>query len=209
MKEKENFKKKKLFKNKYWCALYIIVVLILLSFFIIIGRMDFNNKINDNERFHDDFPMVPKNNVFKYVDVVDVHFIAKGKDGIVLFGHKNNKWVEYYAYLVNKVAQDVGIKEIYYYDFYDDRRMNNATYEDILNEMSEYVVTNDMGKREIYAPTLLVVHDGKIILFDDTTSFIKGNINPQEYYSEDVYIEVIGRLKNIFMDFIGRTNESK
>lgn len=145
--------------------------------------MDFSNHEADNVRFAKEYRLVGTENVFEYVSVIDVHMIAGGKKGIVLFGNPSNKWVEYYANIVNDVALEVGIDTIYYYDFYKDRDQNNATYEDTLKLLSNYVIHNDLNKTDIYSPTLLVVCNGEVILFDTDTNFINGNKKPNEYWS--------------------------
>ena len=138
--------------------------------------------MKDNEKFASEFSLVSKDNVFKYVNATDARMVAKGAKGIVLFGTKN-EWVNYYAYMVNKVAKQVGIDEIYYYDFTKNRKDNNGTYEDIVETLSNYVTYNDKGVGEIYAPSLLVVSNDQVLLFDSETSFVKGEITPSTYWN--------------------------
>ena len=125
--ENLNIKNKKLFKNKTQMIIYIILFCIIIYGFIYLGKKNYKVEISDNERFASEFSLVSKDNVFKYVNATDARMVAKGSDGIVLFGTQN-EWVNYYAYMVNKVAKEVGIKEVYYYDFSKNRKYNNGTY---------------------------------------------------------------------------------
>lgn len=181
--EKIYIKNKKIFKNNTQMVIYIILFALLLFGFIYLGKKDYRENISDNEKFSTEFNMVASDNIYKYVNATDVRMIAHGKKGIVLFGTKN-EWVNYYAYIVNKVAKSVGISEIYYYDFFKNRTDNNGTYEDIVNSLSDYVTVNDRGKKEVYAPSLLVVSNDKVLLFDTETSFVSGNITPSKYWSD-------------------------
>lgn len=180
--EKIYIKNEKLFKNKTQMVIYIILFCLLIYGFIYFGKKDYKVKVSDNERFASEFSLVSKDNVFKYVNATDARMVAKGAKGIVLFGTKN-KWVNYYAYMVNKIAKEVGVKEIYYYDFTKNRKDNNGTYEDIVKTLSNYVTYNDKGVAEIYAPTLLVVSNDEVLLFDSETSFINGEITPSTYWN--------------------------
>lgn len=201
--EKIEIKNKKLFKSKTQMVIYTLLFIILIVLFIVIGTKDYKVDVPDNERFANEYTLVGKNNVFKYINVLDAHMIASGKKGIVLFGNASNPWVEYYASIVNDAAMDMGIEEIYYYDFYKDREQNNATYKDMVRLLKDYLVTDDLGRLDIYAPSLLVVSEDKVLLFDMETSFVKGNVNPGSYWSNNARGVKYAELLNIFGIYVG------
>lgn len=201
--EKIYIKNEKLFKNKTQMVIYIILFCLLIYGFIYLGKKDYKVKVSDNERFSSEFSLVSKDNVFKYVNATDARMVAKGAKGIVLFG-TNNDWVNYYAYIVDKVAKEVGIEEIYYYDFIKNRKDNNGTYEDIVKTLSNYVTYNDKGVAEIYAPSLLVVSNDKVILFDSETSFVKGNILPNAYWNSEKIAEKENQIREAFIKYLNK-----
>lgn len=201
--EKIEIKNKKLFKSKAQMVVYTLLFIILIVLFIVIGTKDYKVDVPDNERFANEYTLVGKNNVFKYINVLDAHMVASGKKGIVLFGNPSNPWVEYYASIVNDAALDMGIEEIYYYDFYKDREQNNATYKDMVRLLKDYLVVDDLGKLDIYAPSLLVVSEDKVLLFDMETSFVKGNINPGSYWNNNARGMKYAELRNIFGMYVG------
>ena len=190
-----------MFKSKTQMIIYLIVFCLLIYAFIYLGKKGYNVKLPDNERFASEFSMVSEDNVFKYVSAVDARMVSRKAKGIVLFG-TNNEWVDYYAYMVNKIAKEVGIKEIYYYDFTKNRKDNNGTYEDIVKNLSEYVTYNDKGVAEIYAPSLLVVSNDKVLLFDSETSFIKGKTTPSEYWNQQKTLEKEEMLRQVFTQYM-------
>lgn len=201
--ENLNIKNKKLFKNKTQMIIYIILFCIIIYGFIYLGKKDYKVEISDNERFASEFSLVSKDNVFKYVNATAARMVAKGSDGIVLFGTQN-EWVNYYAYMVNKVAKEVGIKEVYYYDFSKNRKDNNGTYEDIVKTLDDYVVYNDKGVADIYAPSLLVVNNNQVILFDSETSFVKGSVTPSGYWNRVSQENKENEIKNAFLAYLGK-----
>lgn len=200
--EKIYIKNKELFKNKWQMLIYLTLFVLFIAAFIYLAKIDYDIDLPDNERFADTFNMVSSDNVFKYVNAVDVRSVTKGTKGIVLFG-TSNEWVNYYAYIVNKVAKEVGIEKIYYYDFFKNRTDNNGTYEDIVNNLKDYVTFNDRGVAEIYAPSLLVVSDNKVLFFDTETTFVRGNITPRKYWNSVTIKEKEDALKDVFLAYLG------
>lgn len=199
--EKIYIKNEKMFKNKFQMILYIIIFCLLIFAFIYLGKQDYKEELPDNEVFSNTFSMVDKDNVFKIVNAQTARTVARGAKGIVLFGFKN-EWVNYYAYIVNKVAKEVGIEEIYYYDFAKNRKDNNGTYEDIVEKLENYVTYNDLNTKDIYAPTLLVVSKDEILLFDNETSFIDGKTNPNTFWNSYNQGRKEQELRAVFTEYL-------
>lgn len=199
--EKIYIKNEKLFKNKWQMVIYFILFVILIGAFIYLGTLDYDESLPDNEQFAEDFSLVSEDNVFKYVNATDALMVANGTKGIVLFGTQN-EWVNYYANIVNKVAKEVGIDTIYYYDFVSNRQDNNGTYETIVEKLSDYVTYNDYGVAEIYAPSLLVVSGDEVLLFDTETAFVRGDIAPSEYWNSFNESAKMQELRNVFTKYL-------
>ena len=199
--EKIYIKNKKMFKSKTQMVIYIIIFCLLIYAFIYLGKKEYKVELPDNEKFSSMFSMVSTDNVFKIVNATEARMVSRGAKGIVLFGTEN-EWVNYYAYIVNKIAKEVGIEEIYYYDFTKNRKNNNGTYEDIVKNLSNYVTYNDKGVAEIYAPSLLVVSKDEVLLFDSDTSFIKGKTTPSTYWNSFTQGEKEQNLRAVFTEYL-------
>lgn len=199
--EKIYIKNKKMFKSKTQMVIYIIIFCLLIYAFIYLGKKEYKVELPDNEKFSSMFSMVSTDNVFKIVNATEARMVSRGAKGIVLFGTEN-EWVNYYAYIVNKIAKDVGVEEIYYYDFTKNRKDNNGTYEDIVKNLSNYVTYNDKGVAEIYAPSLLVVSKDEVLLFDSDTSFIKGKTTPSTYWNSFTQGEKEQNLRAVFTEYL-------
>ena len=179
----------------------ILFVLIIVGF-IYIGTRDFSEKVVvDNERFDADYTNVSKDNVFKYVNAAEVYAALKG-NAIIFMGYPSNVWSGYYANILNEAAKDSGITEILYYDFYEDRENRNGTYQSIVLSLSNYLVTLDDGTEEIYAPTLVIVKNGRIMTFDNETAFTKGNITPEVYWDEYQSGIKYNKFKTMFQEYL-------
>lgn len=199
--EKIYIKNKKMFKSKTQMVIYIIIFCLLIYAFIYLDKKEYKVELPDNEKFSSMFSMVSTDNVFKIVNATEARMVSRGAKGIVLFGTKN-EWVDYYAYIVNKIAKEVGVEEIYYYDFTKNRKDNNGTYEDIVKNLSNYVTYNDKGVAEIYAPSLLVVSKDEVLLFDSDTSFIKGKTTPSTYWNSFTQGEKEQNLRAVFTEYL-------
>ncbi|MBR1414096.1 MAG: hypothetical protein IJ574_05470 [Bacilli bacterium] len=162
----------------------IVIFIILLIGFIYLGTIDYSKDANDNEKFSNEFNLVSKDNHFEYISASRVTTIMKKEQGIILFGFSGNEWTNYYASILNDVANELKIDKVYYYDIYNDRRSNNADYERVVANLSNELLSNDLSVQEIYAPSLLVVANNKILAYDDETSYRTGNIKPSDYWSE-------------------------
>ena len=199
--EKIYIKNKKMFKSKTQMVIYIIIFCLLIYAFIYLGKKEYKVELPDNEKFSSMFSMVSTDNVFKIVNATEARMVSRCAKGIVLFGTEN-EWVNYYAYIVNKIAKEVGVEEIYYYDFTKNRKDNNGTYEDIVKNLSNYVTYNDKGVAEIYAPSLLVVSKDEVLLFDSDTSFIKGKTTPSTYWNSFTQGEKEQNLRAVFTEYL-------
>lgn len=180
-----------------------ILFILIIGAFIFVGTRDFTKKEKvDNEKFDSEYSNVDKDNVFVYANIQDVYTKFKNGDVIIFMGFPSNKWSGYYASLLNTAAKETGIKEILYYDFKKDRESKNATYQSLVLRLNSYVYTIDTGRQDIYAPTLVIVKNGKVIYFDNETAIMKGNVNPEEYWSENKKLMQINKFKLMFNDYL-------
>ena len=191
----------KIFKNSFQMIIYLLLFGIILFLFIYISKMDFNPHKDIKMELSTTFDKLDEDNVFIYGNAVSVRNVVENGNGIVLFG-TNNEWVNYYISMVNKAAKIAGVKEIYYYDFIKNKVDNNGTYESIVNKLEEYVYKNDRGFTNIYAPTLVVIKNGKVLLYDDETSFVRAHQKPEDYWDYYKTLVKIDTIKNAFMRYL-------
>lgn len=152
--------------------------------FAYLGTKEYQTDVVDNIRFSSEYKDISKNNVFVYLNENKVLEILNGKSGILFMGFPSNIWSHYYAEYLNEVAINNHIEEIYYYDFRKDRNLNNNTYTNIVNKLKEYLTFDDIGNMDLSAPTIVIVKNGEILYFDDEITYIKGDIRPEDYFTD-------------------------
>lgn len=196
-------KKGKMFKNKTQMIIYIIIFIICIGLFIYVGNINFtNNSETEAKKFSNIYNLVPENNLFVFSKVSDVLNIINGRSGVVLMGFPSNEWTNYYASFLNEIALELNIDKIYYYDFLQDRDSNNGTYETVVNKLESFVPTFDNKSRNIQAPSILIVKNGKIIAYLDDTAIIKGNITPKDYYTDNQIEITKEAIKTALLEYI-------
>ncbi len=163
----------------------IIIFAFLIFGFIYFGTLNYGEDYSDSELFAAEYKGFTEDNIFVYKSANQILNILD-KDGIIFFGNNKNIWSEKTATMINEVATKNNIEEIYYYDFFEDRTNNNGNYELIVEKLKNYLNIDDTGNSEMYAPTVIVVKNGKIIFYDDSTSFVRGDITPDELWNEEL-----------------------
>lgn len=152
--------------------------------FAYLGTKDYQIEVTDNVRFSNEYKDISKNNLYVYVNENKVLEILNEKSGILFMGFPSNIWSHYYAEYLNEVAINNHIEEIYYYNFKKDRSLNNSVYNNIVGKLKEYLNYNDAGNIDLSAPTIVIVKNGKIIYFDDEMTNLKGEIRPEDYFTD-------------------------
>lgn len=178
-------KKKKLFKSKIQMYVYSLIFIVCIILFIIIGKTDFKKDIDtEAKQFSSIYNLVENDNVFHFSNASEVLNILNGRSGVIFLGFPLNDWTNYYADILDDVSKELNVDKIYYYDFLKDREESNGTYETIVNKLNVYVTVDDEGRKDLHAPTVIIVKNGEVIGYFDDTAIIKGIITPQIYYTE-------------------------
>lgn len=130
---------------------------------------------------------------------------SKNQDMIIYACFIDNKLCAEYGELINDIARNYEIEKIYYYDFKTDKSENNGTYQKIVSKFSDYVFTDDLGKQNFYAPTLIFIKDGQVYEYDDDLAFIHGNESENGILTEEKTQEKRDYLINVLEGYL--TNE--
>ncbi len=201
--------KSKLFKSKTQMIIYLILFTLMLIAFVYLGKQTYYTT-EDNELFAKEFEKVNIDNPFIYAKGSEINNLLDG-DAIILFGTSINEyskiWTQNTALIMQKAAENIGIDKIYYYNFINDRANNSGNYELILEKLSSRLYTNDLGKKIIYSPTIVVVKNGFIIHFDDEDSLVRGD-DPIDSYFNTVKQDLKRiDLENVFKQYKGINDE--
>ena len=165
--------------------IYLILFTILIWGFIYLGKKDFSTNISDAELFSKEYKAVSSDNPFVYVTSSDVLDILKNKTGIILVGFQSNAWMQEYVKQLYPILRDNNIKKVYYYDVLEDRTKKTKNFREIEDLLSNYLKITDMGVEYLFTPALIFVKNGEVVNYDDETSLVSINMQPNTYWDND------------------------
>lgn len=187
-------------KNKGLIIGLVAIIVILIGVVVFLLVRD-NNEENvettptDAEKFAEEYPSMPDDNVFTYATVDEIIDVLDGGSGIVYLGFPECQWCNAYVPYLNDVAKSVGVNEILYYNIREDRSNNSENYQKIVELLDGYLTDDEEGNPRIYVPAVIFVNNGTIVGFDDETSLDTGGFtNPDDYWTEEEVSDLKSRL---------------
>lgn len=163
-------------------------------------------KVNNN--FNNEYNLIDENNVFVYKSIDDILITLDKGTGIIFLGFPECSWCQNYVKYLNYVAVSKNIDIIYYYNFKSIRESNTEKYKKLVNRLDDYLFLDDTGSYRLYAPTLVIVKEGKILSFDNETSLMTNPILPNEYWTEEKINSFKEKIGNYFDEYLGSTDSS-
>ena len=188
------------------------VKIILITIFAIVGALliykHFEKlKSNDDEinLFASEYTLVPEENIFVYSTIDEILSVFNSKTGIIFLCTPDSSWCQYYAKYLNETLTDAGIDKIYYLNIKDERDMNTAKYQKLLEILENYVYKDDSNNTMIFMPDLTFVRNGVIVAHDNDTSLIASDVIASEYYNQNK----INEFKNKMYEYVGLMNKEE
>ncbi|HPQ79046.1 MAG TPA: hypothetical protein PLG47_01160 [Candidatus Dojkabacteria bacterium] len=184
-------------KSALTIFLFFSLVLVGMYFF---SKGNSNNVPNEEEvpdsvKFSKEYPGVGENNVFEYKTIEEIIKIFESGTGVVYLGFPECPWCQRYVIYLNEVANDVGLKNIYYFNILQDRKDNTEGYRTLLSLLDGYLLNDDDGNPRIFVPDISVVVNGEIVGHDNETSMESGSVD--EYWTEQKVENFKNKLKGI------------
>lgn len=192
-------------------AFYIISFIFLFLAFIYLGTKNYNapiRKLTDQESFTQEYG-ITSDNIYVYKTSKEVLELLNTGSGIIFFAFPENEWSHIYADLLNEVGKAYGFDEIWYYNFYKDRNNNNYYYNNIVRILNAYVTVTDTGEKDLYAPSFVIVRDGRIVGYDDETSIVRGDITIDDYWTIDRQQKKKVELGVLFQKYLSEGSHEK
>ena len=169
-------------KKNVYIIFGIIAVLILIISLSFLFKKD---KMSDAEKFAKEYDFTV-NNVFVYRNLDEINKILENGTGVVYLGFPECPWCRGYIPYLNEVAINEHLDKIYYFNILNDRKNNTSGYKKTVQLLNDYLKYDNEGNKRIYVPAVIAVNNGKIVGFDDESSFdTKGYETPEEYWKNE------------------------
>ncbi len=186
---------------------YIISFSFLIIAFIYLGTRNYKVKeLPDNQLFCKEYKNISSDNHFQVLDSEEALTFLERGTGIIFFGFPENKWSASIAELLNIVSKKTNYP-INYFNFYKERTNRHDNYLGIVREIDDYLKSTDEGKLDIYAPTVVGIIKGKVIYFDDKTTFMDGKLEPQDYWTNSKKEEQLASYEKLIIELKAKSNE--
>ena len=133
-----------------------------------------------------EYEKLDENNIFVYKSQAEILNILEHGSGVIFLGFPSCPWCQAYVPMLDQLARDNGLKEIYYYNIEQDRANNTEFYQKVKSLLSDYLQYDNVGEKRIYVPNATFVINGTIIGNDWETSKDTLNLQtPEEYWTEE------------------------
>lgn len=150
----------------------------------------------------EEYSSLPADNAYTLLsDHQDVEDMLNHGTGVLFFGFPECPWCQYYVPMLNEDALAAGVN-VKYYNIYVDKTADRTWYDsiaDLLDEKdSEITHYDNDGKKVIYMPLVVFLHDGEIIGFDDETCDLDSDeISPADYWTDEKISALHERLSSL------------
>jgi len=138
--------------------------------------------LSDAERFSSEYLLIDDDNIFVYKDAQQTIDILTSGTGIVFLGFPTCPWCQAYVVLLQGAAKQMGAKEIFYHDIFDDRTDSSDAYQRLVEIKESHLLLDDDGNPRIYVPDVTFVKDGEIVGHDNETCTMS-DMDPSDYWT--------------------------
>ncbi|MCL1808818.1 MAG: hypothetical protein FWG42_03505 [Clostridiales bacterium] len=136
----------------------------------------------DALRFSKEYLLMSDDNVFVYKNAKETADFLESGTGIVFMGFPTCPWCQAYVVLLDGVAKELGVEEIFYLDIFDDRSDNSRQYQRLVAFKEHHLLPDDDGNPRIFVPDVTVVKDGVVVGHDNETSTMS-DMDPSDYWT--------------------------
>ena len=171
----------------FGCLMIAVGFALFLAITFIFAVEDAKNRIStDAKDFAAEYSLVSEDNIYKIKSGEEIIDILENGTGVVFLGFPECPWCQAYAPMLNDLAVEYGISEIYYHNTLEDWKQDTEDYKKITSILSDYLQYDNVGNRHLYVPNAAFVVKGEIIGNDWETS--KDTLDaetPEEYWTEE------------------------
>lgn len=175
--------------------IYAIIFIAMIISFIYLGNKYAGNseiKVLDITDFYQD---VNKKN-FKTIKGGEfIKLFDKGKHVIVI-GSSKSEYSKKYISEINEIIETNNLKNIYYYDIINDKAQANSNYYDLIELLDGFLITTDMSDKNLLAPSLYIIDNGKVKYYNIETSTMKNTDKVKDYWTTEKEIEFKQEITN-------------
>jgi len=184
------------------CIYFVLFALLLVCFIWLSNKYE-NNRKPVAKSFGDYYEKI-KTDRFEVTNGVKVKKLLSEGKNIIFIGNSKKEWSQQYAVYLNQVVSSFDDLKVYYYDLDNDKSLLNSNYYDIIDLLDGFLVTTDNSDSGLYAPSLYIVRDGKVLYYNVETVAMKNTDSVEDYWTlgkeQDFKLEIKEAINKYYLN---------
>ncbi len=173
--------------NRIKQSIEVLLLIIMLAGFIYIGGKEYKKdaSLTDAEKFSTEYPDIPKDNIFNYLDNSELESFLNNGTGILFLASPTSAYSQAYAKYLNEAANLSNIETINYYNIKRAKEAKNRYYQALTTKLTDELICTDISCDNLFTPMTIFLKEGKILAIDNTTAIISSKYTPENYWTSE------------------------
>lgn len=163
-------------------GIYAIIFIAMLVAFIYLGNKYAGNSEIKVLTINDYYKEIKKENFQVISGAKFIKLFDEGKH-IIVIGSSKSQFSQKYITEVNKIVEELNLKDVKYYDIINDKAQGNSNYYKIVEKLNGYLTTTDTSVNNLLSPSFYIIENGKVKYYNTETSAMKNTDTVEDYWT--------------------------
>lgn len=163
-------------------GIYAIIFIAMLVAFIYLGNKYAGNSEIKVLTINDYYKEIKKDNFQVISGAKFIKLFDEGKH-IIVIGSSKSQYSQKYITEINKIVEELNLKDIKYYDIINDKAQGNSNYYKIVEKLDGYLTTTDTSVNNLLSPSFYIIENGKVKYYNTETSAMKNTATVEDYWT--------------------------
>lgn len=162
----------------------ILFSLMIFAFIYLSNRYSFLSEKKE-VTISDYYKNIENNKKYDVIKADELIKEIKNGTNLIMIGSHTSAWSTKYIEELERITNELKIKEIKYYDLNNDKSQKNSNYYEIKELLSGNLTTTNGSESNLLAPSFYIIIDGQIKYYNIDTVAMKNNISIDDYWTEE------------------------
>ena len=163
-------------------GIYAIIFIAMLVAFIYLGNKYAGNSEIKVLTINDYYKEIKKENFQVISGAKFIKLFDEGKH-IIVIGSSKSQYSQKYITEINKIVEELNLKDVKYYDIINDKAQGNSNYYKIVEKLGGYLTTTDTSVNNLLSPSFYIIENGKVKYNNTETSAMKNTDTVEDYWT--------------------------
>lgn len=163
-------------------GIYAIIFIAMLVAFIYLGNKYAGNSEIKVLTINDYYKEIKKENFQVISGTKFIKLFDEGKH-IIVIGSSKSQYSQKYITEINKIVEELNLKDVKYYDIINDKAQGNSNYYKIVEKLDGYLTTTDTSVNNLLSPSFYIIENGKVKYYNTETSAMKNTDTVEDYWT--------------------------